>query len=70
MARSLSKVQKKVSKKRGGKLNALHENSRDSKRLRRAGMREEKIAKLTQAAKSANQVYGKVVDVVPKGSPI
>ena len=59
MARSLAKVQKRVSKKRGGKLNTLHENSRDSKRLRRAGAREDKIARLLQAAKSANQLYGR-----------
>ena len=59
MARALSKVQKQISKKRGGKPTALHENSRDAKRLRRAGAREEKLARLMDAAVKANQVYGK-----------
>ncbi|KIW27838.1 uncharacterized protein PV07_07539 [Cladophialophora immunda] len=57
MARALNKVQKQISKKRGGKPNALHENSRDAKRLRRAGAREEKLARLMDAAVKANQVY-------------
>ncbi|OAL39680.1 hypothetical protein AYO20_01077 [Fonsecaea nubica] len=57
MARSLNKVQKQISKKRGGKPNALHENSRDAKRLRRAGAREEKLARLMDAAVKANQIY-------------
>ncbi|PGH01423.1 translation machinery-associated protein 16 [Blastomyces parvus] len=43
MARSLNKVQKHISKKRG-KVDSLHENSRDAKRLRRAGGREHKLA--------------------------
>ncbi|KIW68886.1 hypothetical protein PV04_04800 [Phialophora macrospora] len=57
MARALNKVQKQISKKRGGKTNALHENSRDAKRLRRAGAREEKLARLMDAAVRANYVY-------------
>ena len=57
MAKSLNKVQKKVSKKRGGKPNNLHENSRDAQRLRTAGAREEKMAKLLDAAYRANQAY-------------
>ncbi|KAJ9603862.1 translation machinery-associated protein 16 [Cladophialophora chaetospira] len=61
MARSLNKVQKKISKKRGGKPTALHENSRDAQRLRRAGGREEKLARLLDAAVKSNQVYGKIV---------
>ena len=58
MAKALHKVQKQISKKRGGKSNSLHENSRDSQRLRRAGAREDKIAKLVSAASRANQTYG------------
>ncbi|OCT52877.1 Translation machinery-associated protein 16 [Cladophialophora carrionii] len=57
MARALNKVQKQISKKRGGKPDALHENSRDAKRLRRAGAREEKLARLMDAAVKANHVY-------------
>jgi hypothetical protein len=59
MARALNKVQKKISKKRGGKPNSLHENSRDAQRLRRAGAREEKLARVLDAAVRANHVYGK-----------
>ena len=58
MPRSLSKVQKHVSKKRGGKPNALHENSRDAQRLRRAGAREDKLTKILNAATRSNQNYG------------
>ena len=61
MARSLSKVQKKISKKRGGKPTALHENSRDAQRLRRAGAREDKVTRLMDTAMKANQIYGKDV---------
>lgn len=57
MARSLDKVQKRISKKRGGKPNALHENSRDARRLRQAGAREDKIARIATIAAKSNQVY-------------
>ena len=58
MAKALHKVQKQISRKRGGKPTSLHENSRDSRRLRTAGAREDKLAKLVAAATKANQVYG------------
>ncbi|EHY58753.1 uncharacterized protein HMPREF1120_06756 [Exophiala dermatitidis NIH/UT8656] len=58
MARSLGKVQKQISKKRGGKPNSLHENSRDARRLRTAAAREEKLSRMMDAAVRANQVYG------------
>jgi hypothetical protein len=58
MAKALHKVQKQISKKRGGKPTSLHENSRDSQRLRTAGAREDKLAKLLAAATRANQAYG------------
>ncbi|KIX00682.1 uncharacterized protein Z518_09747 [Rhinocladiella mackenziei CBS 650.93] len=57
MARTLNKVQKQISKKRGGKLNSLHGNSRDARRLRAAGAREEKVTRMMDAAARANQVY-------------
>jgi len=60
-SKSLHKVQKQISKKRGGKSNSLHENSRDSQRLRRAGAREDKIARIVAAASRANQTYGEDV---------
>ncbi len=55
-AKSLSKVQKHVSKKKG-KSAALHENSRDSRRLRRASTRDDKLAKITSARAKSNQPY-------------
>lgn len=42
-SKSFGKVQKQISKKRGGKPNALHQNSRDAKRLQRAGKRDDKL---------------------------
>ncbi|RMD42321.1 hypothetical protein DV735_g2775, partial [Chaetothyriales sp. CBS 134920] len=59
MARSLQKVTKAISKKRGGKgkTNSLHQNSRDAQRLRRAGAREDKLARLLDAATRNNQLY-------------
>lgn len=57
MARALSKVQKQISKKKGGKPTALHENSRDARRLRQAGAREDKIARIMTAAARSNQIY-------------
>lgn len=57
MARALQKVQKAISKKRGGKTTALHENSRNAQRLRAAGAREDKLARIMSAAAKSNQVY-------------
>lgn len=57
MVKAFHKVQKQISKKRGGRLNSLHENSRDSRRLRTAGAREDKITKLLATASRANRTY-------------
>lgn len=57
MARALQKVQKAIAKKRGGKTTALHENSRNAQRLRQAGAREDKLAKILSAATRSNRVY-------------
>ncbi|KAI9820854.1 MAG: hypothetical protein M1832_003487 [Thelocarpon impressellum] len=54
MPRSLAKVHKKISKKRGN-INSLNENSRDSQRLRRAGMRDGKLARVLAARIKSNQ---------------
>jgi hypothetical protein len=63
MAKALYKVQKQISKKRVGKGNALHVNSRDAQRLRAAGAREDKLSKLVTAANRANQSYGRHNDI-------
>ncbi|PBP23094.1 hypothetical protein BUE80_DR005734 [Diplocarpon rosae] len=48
MPKSLEKTRKKISKKKGN-ITALHENSRDVQRLRRAGMRDDKLVKVAAA---------------------
>lgn len=57
MPRALHKVQKQISKKKGGNVTALHENSRDARRLRQAGAREDKVARIMSAAAKSNQIY-------------
>ena len=56
MPKSLNKVQKKISKKKG-KVNSLHENSRDSQKLRRAGARGEKLERMSAVRAKANQPH-------------
>ncbi|KAL2045649.1 hypothetical protein N7G274_002077 [Stereocaulon virgatum] len=56
MPKSLAKVQKKLSKKKG-KISSLHENSRDAQKLRRAGARGEKLERLAAARAKANQPH-------------
>lgn len=53
----LSKVQKKVAKKRGNKSNTLNEDSRDAQKLRRSGARNEKLERLAAARAKANQPH-------------
>ncbi|KAI9688862.1 MAG: hypothetical protein M1822_001219 [Bathelium mastoideum] len=43
MPSSVAKVTKQINRKKPGKLGALHENSRDAKRLRRANARDDKL---------------------------
>lgn len=50
MPKSLEKTRKKIAKKKGN-ITALHENSRDSQRLRRAGMRDDKLIRVASARK-------------------
>ncbi|KAI5298894.1 DNA-dependent RNA polymerase II, partial [Ascosphaera pollenicola] len=64
---NLSKVQKKIIKKKGK--DAIHENSRDSKTLRRAGGREEKLAKAASVAMRARRSYTNRVDFFKERLP-
>jgi translation machinery-associated protein 16 len=60
MPKALHKVQKHVSKKKGGKPTTLHENSKDSQRLRTAAAREDKVSRTLAATARENQInYGK-----------
>lgn len=57
MPKNLQKVQKHIAKKRGV-VEALHENSRDAKLLRRAGARNDKLARVASVMSKARQSYG------------
>ncbi|GAB7361397.1 hypothetical protein MBLNU230_g1450t1 [Neophaeotheca triangularis] len=54
MPSKLSKVSKSISKKKGSKMNALHENSRDAQRLRKAGSRDDTVAQKHSVREKAN----------------
>jgi translation machinery-associated protein 16 len=56
MVKNLAKIQKKVAKKKGN-VTSLHENSRDSQRIRRASGREDKLARLSSTRAKLNQPY-------------
>jgi translation machinery-associated protein 16 len=55
MPKSLDKTRKKIAKKKKGNINALHENSRDSQRLRRAQMRDDKLIRVASARRKNDQ---------------
>ncbi|KAI9800235.1 MAG: hypothetical protein M1825_004219 [Sarcosagium campestre] len=54
MPKSLAKVQNKIAKKRG-RSTPLHENSRDSQKLRRADARGDKLARVAAARDKTKQ---------------
>jgi Translation machinery-associated protein 16 len=54
MPKSLEKTRKKIAKKKGN-ITALHENSRDSQRLRRAQMRDDKLVKVASLRRKNDQ---------------
>ncbi|KAJ5161096.1 hypothetical protein N7492_006488 [Penicillium capsulatum] len=56
MPRTLQKVHKHISKKRGV-VNSLHENSRDAQRLRRAGARDDRLTRHAAISLKARQPY-------------
>ncbi|KAI4722846.1 hypothetical protein E4T48_00969 [Aureobasidium sp. EXF-10727] len=56
MPSKFAKVQKQVSKKKGGAL-ALHEDSRDALRLRSAVARDDRVARLGAVREKLNDVY-------------
>jgi len=55
MARTLDKTRKKIAKKRNGAVSALHQNSRDSKRLHRALVRDQRLEQLAAARSKKEQ---------------
>lgn len=58
MPKSLEKTRKKIAKKKGN-ITALHENSRDSQRLRRALMRDDKLIKVASARRKNDKPLGR-----------
>ena len=57
MPSKLAKVQKHVSKKKGTKSTALHENSRDALRIRKAGARDDRVARVAAIRQNANRQW-------------
>jgi translation machinery-associated protein 16 len=49
MARTFEKTRKEIARKKNGQIQALHGKSRDSRRLHRAQVRDERLEKLAQA---------------------
>ncbi|KAL2015808.1 hypothetical protein VTK56DRAFT_4724 [Thermocarpiscus australiensis] len=55
MARTLEKTRKQIAKKRNGAIDALHSKSRDSKRLHRAQVRDDRLEKIAEARRKKDQ---------------
>lgn len=62
MPSSLQKTRKHIAKKRNGEVNALHEKSRDSLRLHKAGVRDQRLEKLAAARSKREQPIGTWTD--------
>lgn len=58
MPTTLKKTRKIIAKKRGGEVNALHAKSRDSMRLHKAGVRDQRLEKLAAARGKREQPIG------------
>lgn len=61
MPTSLAKTRKQIAKKRNGEVNALHEKSRDSLRLHKAGVRDLRLQRLSDARSKREQPIGIVL---------
>jgi len=55
MANTLEKTRKQISKKKGGNMNSLHQNSRDSKRLHKAKIRDDRLEKMASEKKKKDK---------------
>lgn len=55
MPKSLEKTRKQIAKKRNGTIGALHQFSRDSKRLHKAQVRDDRLEKLASARRKQDQ---------------
>jgi len=55
MPKTLEKTRKQIAKKRRGVIGALHQGSRDSRRLHRAQVRDESLEKIAAARRKTEQ---------------
>lgn len=55
MAKTLEKTRKQIAKKRNGTIEALHGKSRDSRRLHRAQVRDDRLDKLAEARRKKDK---------------
>ncbi|KAK3321649.1 translation machinery-associated protein 16 [Apodospora peruviana] len=55
MAKTLEKTRKQIAKKRNGAIEAMHQNSRDSKRLHKAQIRDDRLEKLASNRKKRDR---------------
>lgn len=62
MARTFQKVHKHVSKKKGA-VEALHENSRDANRIRRAAARDDRVARVNATMSRGRDLYSMTVSL-------
>lgn len=61
MPSTLQKTRKQISKKRGGVVDSLHEKSRDSMRLHKAGIRDQRIERLAASRNKKEQPLGQYI---------
>lgn len=57
MPSKLNKIQKLVTKKKGANAKSLHENSRDALRIRKAAVRDDRVARKHKIQKGANESW-------------
>lgn len=55
MAKTLEKTRKQIAKKRNGNIDALHGKSRDSKRLHRAQVRDDRLEKIAETRRKKDK---------------
>ncbi|PYI07575.1 translation machinery-associated protein [Aspergillus sclerotiicarbonarius CBS 121057] len=71
MPKTLQKVHKHIAKKRGA-VEALHEFSRDARRLRRANARDDRVARVSQNMSRGRQTYVERIayfyETIPEGA--
>ncbi|RMJ25610.1 Translation machinery-associated protein [Aspergillus sp. HF37] len=68
MARTYQKVHKHVSKKKGA-VEALHENSRDANRIRRAAARDDRVARVNATMSRGRDLYIQRIGYFQENTP-